>query len=426
MTEAVVTIQRDINILLKFDSNSTVTQILYEPGTLNLDTAFSGIINYTGKISCLTMISHLDYHQKVSLYIDDSDNVRYQLLSDYTIRPKSCPTNILDLMGEKELIIAPNSQLIMSIGNISSLVSYPTNYITVIGHSLEYSYLKASESDSVVAAMIGQPNGIAPLNKEKVVPKEYLPAWTEDDDLADAIANKQAKGDYALNPHEHSQYQGAGNYALDPHEHSQYQKTGNYALDSHEHTIESIFGRNVISQKDPVPFGDIQINQVSPKWGGIRFHQPNNPLSKDWILMINHDDVYASYQGIYSPDIGWIFYIPPDKKIRGYGFITISDEKEKKNIHSFSDVLDKIEQVTPVLFTWKNSDNNDEDYGFIAQNIRPIFPQAVEEELIDPTKPELGYRLVLEDKQLTSILWQGLKEIIEEIRQIKESIRLTP
>ncbi|NEP59694.1 MAG: tail fiber domain-containing protein [Symploca sp. SIO2G7] len=414
---------RDISILKKFDKHAPAEQILYTPGITDPKTATPGVY-YSGKVEQLILISELEHYNTLVFWIEDVEGIRHQLNNELIVRSSAKPINLICLVfGEQSIKIAPNNKLGITLLFPNNFVKTQKNtddFITIFGFACEQAEQFDETSNANALAIVGKPDGIAPLDNDGVVPREHLPDWQEYDELVYAIAGKQKAGSYALDPHEHSQYQGAGNYALDPHEHSQYQRAGNYALDSHEHTIESIFGRNVISQQDPVPFGDIQINQVSPKWGGIRFHQPNNPLSKDWILMINHDDAYASYQGIYSPDVGWIFYIPPDKKIRGYGFVTVSDEREKKNIRPFSDVLDKIMQVIPVLFSWKT--NNDEDYGFTAQNVRPIFPQAVEEELIDPTKPKLGNRLVLEDKQLTSILWQGLKEVITELRELRKLI----
>ena len=58
---------------------------------------------------------------------------------------------------------------------------------------------------------------------------------------------------------------------------------------------------------------------------------------------------------------------------------TWSDKRLKKDIVSIEDknILEKIKQLNPVKFKWK--ENEMQDMGFIAQEIKAIFPEAVEE-----------------------------------------------
>ena len=58
---------------------------------------------------------------------------------------------------------------------------------------------------------------------------------------------------------------------------------------------------------------------------------------------------------------------------------TWSDKRLKKDIVSIEDknILEKIKQLNPVKFKWK--ENEMQDMGFIAQEIKAIFPDAVEE-----------------------------------------------
>lgn len=58
-----------------------------------------------------------------------------------------------------------------------------------------------------------------------------------------------------------------------------------------------------------------------------------------------------------------------------------SDETLKENIVSISESsLDKIKQLNPVSYSWKNDENHVIQTGFIAQSVRTIFPNLVSED----------------------------------------------
>jgi hypothetical protein len=69
-----------------------------------------------------------------------------------------------------------------------------------------------------------------------------------------------------------------------------------------------------------------------------------------------------------------------DLRITAEGILTTntSDANLKDNVLTLdSSTLDKVLQLNPVSFTWKNDDSGDRDFGFIAQEVNKLFPETV-------------------------------------------------
>ena len=94
-----------------------------------------------------------------------------------------------------------------------------------------------------------------------------------------------------------------------------------------------------------------------------------------------------------------------------------SDKRLKTNILPIQSTLDKIDKVGGYTFDWIPTEevhsNEGTDIGVIAQEIEEQFPELV-------TTRENGYKAVKYDK-LVAVLLQGIKELRQEIRDIKES-----
>jgi len=60
----------------------------------------------------------------------------------------------------------------------------------------------------------------------------------------------------------------------------------------------------------------------------------------------------------------------------GTSFLTVSDEREKKDIYQISESLDKVLELRPTKFTWKET--NKQDVGFIAQEVEKVIPEVIE------------------------------------------------
>jgi hypothetical protein len=95
-------------------------------------------------------------------------------------------------------------------------------------------------------------------------------------------------------------------------------------------------------------------------------------------------------------------------------FNTSSDARLKYDIKPLKNALKRTLQLTPSSFKWKQGDHFDE--GFIAQNVKKVYPTAVHgnesgDPKVDPMQVDYG--------KLTPLLAAAIKELAEENRQLK-------
>jgi hypothetical protein len=90
-----------------------------------------------------------------------------------------------------------------------------------------------------------------------------------------------------------------------------------------------------------------------------------------------------------------------------------SDERLKTNIEKIENALDKIDEVSGVLYNWnelaEGKDQNIREAGVIAQEIQKVLPEAVQER-------SDGY-LTVRYERIIPLLIQAIKELKEEIRK---------
>ena len=97
---------------------------------------------------------------------------------------------------------------------------------------------------------------------------------------------------------------------------------------------------------------------------------------------------------------------------------TISDERQKKNISTVNNALEKISQLRGVEFDYIK--NNERSAGLIAQDVQKVLPQAVREKsLLNSTDNEKS--LVLEYAQINALLVEAIKELKAEIDDLKKN-----
>jgi hypothetical protein len=98
----------------------------------------------------------------------------------------------------------------------------------------------------------------------------------------------------------------------------------------------------------------------------------------------------------------------------------LSDARVKTNVSNMTDGIDKINQIRPVTFDWipteNVSDRDDSDFGFIAQELEEILPEAVH------TRGD-GYKTVSYEK-VVPVLVQAMKEQQAMIEYLKAEIEL--
>ena len=118
----------------------------------------------------------------------------------------------------------------------------------------------------------------------------------------------------------------------------------------------------------------------------------------------------------------WEFYVGATLKfqINSSGGSSVSDEKFKENIEDISYGLDTVKALKPRNFKWKDSQEN--DIGFIAQEVQPIINEIINEPLESPEGLENG--MSMNYSALTAVLTKAIQEqqaIIEDLQtQINE------
>ena len=120
----------------------------------------------------------------------------------------------------------------------------------------------------------------------------------------------------------------------------------------------------------------------------------------------------------------------------GTNIFNASDERLKKNISSLSNSLDIIERLNPVKFNWIDdfveSENDKTLYGFLAQEVQDVFPDAVEsftspDKDGNPTNLVVGDKtidktLTVREKFLVPLLTKAIQELSEQNKSLKERV----
>ena len=149
---------------------------------------------------------------------------------------------------------------------------------------------------------------------------------------------------------------------------------------------------------------------------------PTGPSSASYYLYIDPVSRKGSNSLIYGYGYGTTtsryirvqgyFYV----KYRGYsahGWTTTSDRALKKDILLMKDnINDKIDLLKPVTYRLKSTDKK--DIGFIAQDVKPLFPYIV-------TKDKSGF-LGIDYSKLTPYLVKGAQETNKKIRELEEKL----
>ena len=116
----------------------------------------------------------------------------------------------------------------------------------------------------------------------------------------------------------------------------------------------------------------------------------------------------------------WEFYVGSTLKfqINSSGGSSVSDEKFKENIEDISYGLDTVKALKPRNFKWKDSQEN--DIGFIAQEVQPIINEIINEPLESPEGLENG--MSMNYSALTAVLTKAIQEQQDIIEDLKSRI----
>ena len=100
---------------------------------------------------------------------------------------------------------------------------------------------------------------------------------------------------------------------------------------------------------------------------------------------------------------------------RTFYLVETSAKKYKKCITSLNPQLDNIKKLSPVEFTWKETER--EDVGFIAEDVEKVLPKLVSYE-------DNGELHGVQYSKLTAILVKAIQEQQEQIDKLKEEVEL--
>ena len=101
----------------------------------------------------------------------------------------------------------------------------------------------------------------------------------------------------------------------------------------------------------------------------------------------------------------------------GVLYETASDRRLKTNIVSVKDALQIINKIQPRKYEYK-ANRGVKEYGFIAQELQPVYPQAVSG---DPNSNVKTDPMMVDYSRLTPILTAGIKELNKKVeKQHKE------
>jgi len=100
----------------------------------------------------------------------------------------------------------------------------------------------------------------------------------------------------------------------------------------------------------------------------------------------------------------------------GVNYATTSDKRLKTNIEDIDNALGLINKIQPRLYEYKANLGTIE-YGFIAQELQPIYPQAVSG---TPDSDITTNPMMVDYGRLTPILVAGIKELNEKIEILSE------
>jgi len=115
----------------------------------------------------------------------------------------------------------------------------------------------------------------------------------------------------------------------------------------------------------------------------------------------------------------------------GTNIYNASDRRVKQNITTLSDSLTIVKALNPVKFNWiedfSKSENDKTLYGFVAQEVQTVFPDAVESfasgQPIKAGDVTVDNPLAVREKFLIPVLVKAIQEQQEQIEQLKTEIQ---
>mgnify|MGYP003151039889 CR=1 FL=1 len=143
------------------------------------------------------------------------------------------------------------------------------------------------------------------------------------------------------------------------------------------------------------------------------------------MISFGHDTTTRGQWGIYQAESDGgnginSFVIDESGNVAGAtSYHTYSDERRKDNIIDLESMTAKLKQLRPVTFSWINPPptGTNNNYGFIAQEVLPLFPDTVLSVDLDPDIP--GEELHVAYAAFVPILVKVIQELEDRISALE-------
>jgi hypothetical protein len=118
--------------------------------------------------------------------------------------------------------------------------------------------------------------------------------------------------------------------------------------------------------------GSYGSNSPGGAGASLRIGDNNSGARRLWMMQLDGSNYFGTFY--YNESVGWT-------KV-GYqttgGTWTNSDERRKENIVDFNYGLKEVLELRPKMFNYKNDEHKIKNLGFIAQQVLPSIPEAVQ------------------------------------------------
>ncbi|HET8804662.1 MAG TPA: tail fiber domain-containing protein, partial [Aequorivita sp.] len=139
---------------------------------------------------------------------------------------------------------------------------------------------------------------------------------------------------------------------------------GDVAVDVNSLYVDATNNRLGIRTNAPASTVHIIEGTTSDDTGGLRLQHFSS--GNYWTLFTaGSNNFWFAYNGALAS------WIQPN------GTYTISDKRLKNNIHSLDRVLERVMKLNPVTYQYISDEKNNQTIGFLAQEVKTLFPEAV-------------------------------------------------
>ena len=150
---------------------------------------------------------------------------------------------------------------------------------------------------------------------------------------------------------------------------------------------------------------------------GAGFNIERSSNNNDWELFISSANLALYYNGTGN-------FRGQFNSVTG-AYTSVSDKRLKTNIKPMATMLDKINQLKPSTYQFKNTTDNQEHNGFLAQDVLKVFPGMVDH-AVDQERNLDVYTMDYSGFGVIAVKGiQELQPIIEEQKKINEEQKLT-